>query len=237
MTATAKKYKPGKIRERNEEVILKAAEQEFVLHGFKGTSIQAIADRAGLPKANIHYYFKNKNNLYRSVLEYITQLWNEVLSNISADDDPAAVLHEFIRTKVELSYTHPRASKLFAMEIIQGAPHIREYIRTDMRQWVRSKTKVFDEWIEAGKMDPVDPVHLIFMIWSTTQHYADFETQVLTLMNRAEYESEDIERITNFLSRVILKGCGLSFPELENTAQVSETESQEINPAASYSNS
>lgn len=237
MTATAKKYKPGKIRERNEEVILKAAEQEFVLHGFKGTSIQAIADRAGLPKANIHYYFKNKNNLYRSVLEYITQLWNEVLSNISADDDPAAVLHEFIRTKVELSYTHPRASKLFAMEIIQGAPHIREYIRTDMRQWVRSKTKVFDEWIEAGKMDPVDPVHLIFMIWSTTQHYADFETQVLTLMNRAEYESEDIERITNFLSRVILKGCGLSLSELENTARVTEAQPQEINPAASYSNS
>lgn len=239
MTATAKKYKPGKIRERNEEVILKAAEQEFVLHGFKGTSIQAIADRAGLPKANIHYYFKNKNNLYRSVLEYITQLWNEVLSNISADDDPAAVLHEFIRTKVELSYTHPRASKLFAMEIIQGAPHIREYIRTDMRQWVRSKTKVFDEWIEAGKMDPVDPVHLIFMIWSTTQHYADFETQVLTLMNRAEYESEDIERITNFLSRVILKGCGLTFQEPETTerSNATEAEPQESNSTPSYSNS
>ncbi len=214
MTTTTKKYKPGKIRERNEEIILKAAEQEFVLHGFKGTSVQAIADRAGLPKANIHYYFKNKNNLYRAVLEYITQLWNEVLSGISEDDDPATVLQEFIRTKVELSYSHPRASKLFAMEIIQGAPHIREYIRSDMRKWVRSKTKVFDAWIESGKMDPVDPVHLIFMIWSTTQHYADFETQVLTLMNRAEYEREDIDRITQMLSHIILKGCGLEVPEL-----------------------
>ncbi len=212
MTDSQKKYKPGKIRERNEEVILKAAEQEFVLHGFKGTSVQAIADRAGLPKANIHYYFKNKNNLYRAVLEYITQLWNEVLSDISADDDPAEVLYHFIRTKVELSYTQPRASKLFAMEIIQGAPHIREYIRIDMRQWVRSKTKVFEQWIEAGKMDPVDPVHLIFMIWSTTQHYADFETQVLTLMNRAEYEKEDIDHITEFLASIILKGCGLAMP-------------------------
>ncbi|WP_317931470.1 TetR/AcrR family transcriptional regulator [Halioxenophilus sp. WMMB6] len=212
MTSSLKKYKPGKIRERNEEAILKAAEHEFVLNGFKGTSVQAIADRAGLPKANIHYYFKNKDNLYRAVLEYITQLWNEVLANISADDDPAQVLYDFIRTKVELSYTHPRASKLFAMEIIQGAPHIREYIRMDMRQWVRSKTRVFEEWMAAGKMDKVDPVHLIFMIWSTTQHYADFETQVLTLMNRAEYEPEDIENITRFLAQVILKGCGLKPP-------------------------
>ncbi len=215
-----KKYKPGKIRERNEELILKAAEQEFVLNGFKGTSVQAIANRAGLPKANIHYYFKNKNNLYKAVLEYITQLWNEVLSDISADDDPAEVLQEFIRTKVQLSYTHPRASKLFAMEIIQGAPHIREYIRMDMRQWVRSKTRVFDEWIAAGKMDPVDPVHLIFMIWATTQHYADFETQVLTLMNRAEYEHEDIEHITNMLTHVFLKGCGLSPPTLKPVNEV-----------------
>lgn len=204
-----KKYKPGKIRERNEEVILQAAEEEFVLNGFKGTSVQAIADRANLPKANIHYYFKNKNNLYSAVLEYITQLWNEVLANITAEDDPAEVLHEFIRTKVQLSYTHPRASKLFAMEIIQGAPHIRDHIRMDMRQWVKSKTQVFDQWIAAGKMDPIDPVHLIFMIWSTTQHYADFDTQVLTLMNRAEYEPEDIEHIIDTLSHIILKGCGL----------------------------
>ncbi|GLS25692.1 TetR/AcrR family transcriptional regulator [Marinibactrum halimedae] len=210
MNVAVKKYKPGKIRERNEELILEAAEQEFVLHGFKGTSVQAIADRAGLPKANIHYYFKNKSNLYSAVLSNIIDLWNDSLEDITADDDPAEVLRNVIRKKVELSYLHPRSSKLFAMEIIQGAPHIREYIRSDMRQWVRSKTKVFDAWIAAGKMDPIDPVHLIFMIWSTTQHYADFETQVLTLMNRAEYERDDIERITNCLVHVILKGCGLN---------------------------
>lgn len=210
MNSLNKRYKPGKIRERNEEIILHAAEQEFVLHGYKGTSIQAIADRAELPKANIHYYFKNKTNLYRAVLEYITQLWNEVLADISAEDDPAEVLENFIRTKVRLSYTHPRASKLFAMEIIQGAPHIHDFIRTDLRQWVREKSKVFEQWTQAGKMDPVDPVQLIFMIWSTTQHYADFDTQVLTLMNRAEFEEEDMEKITAFLSHVILKGCGLT---------------------------
>jgi len=204
-----KKYKPGKIRERNHELILAAAEHEFAVHGYRGASTQAIADRAGLPKANIHYYFKNKHLLYAAVLEQIMDAWNEALEDISPKDDPADVLRQFIRTKVELSYRKPRVSKLFAMEIIAGAPHLKEYIRTDMRQWVREKTKVFEQWIAEGRMAEVDPVQLIFLIWSSTQHYADFETQVLTLMNRAEYEAADIEHIIEFLTTMILRGCGL----------------------------
>lgn len=205
----SKKYKPGKIRERNRELILAAAEQEFSMHGYRGASTQAIADRASLPKANIHYYFKNKQILYAAVLERILAIWNEVLEDVSADDDPKEVLTNFIKKKVELSYSNPKASKLFAMEILAGAPNLKEYIRTDMRQWVRNKTKVFEQWIADGKMAAVSPVHLIFMIWSTTQHYADFESQVLTLMNRAEYEEEDIEEITQFLTHMVLSGCGL----------------------------
>jgi len=209
MTSSTKKYKPGKIREKNLEVILSAAEEEFALHGYRGASTQAIADRAGLPKANIHYYFKNKQSLYSAVLESIMGVWNEVLEDVSADDDPKEVLTNFIRKKMELAYAKPKASKLFAMEIIAGAPNLKEYIRTDMRQWVRNKTKVFEEWIADGKMAEVDPVHLIFLIWSSTQHYADFETQVLTLMNRAEFEEADIDHITDFLTHMVLSGCGL----------------------------
>lgn len=204
-----KKYKPGKIRERNHDLILAAAEREFAMHGYRGASTQAIADRAKLPKANIHYYFKNKQKLYGAVLERIMDIWNEALEEISVDDDPKEVLTNFIRKKVEISYNSPEASKLFAMEIIAGAPNLKEYIRTDMRQWVRDKTRVFEEWIAAGKMAPVDPVHLIFLIWSSTQHYADFESQVLTLMNRAEYEESDIDQISQFLTHMILSGCGL----------------------------
>jgi TetR/AcrR family transcriptional regulator len=136
-------------------------------------------------------------------------LWNEVLEDVTREDDPAAVLSTFIRKKVELSYTHPRASKLFAMEIIAGAPQVKDYIRTDMRQWFRSKTAVMEQWIADGKMAPVDPVHLIFLIWSATQHYADFDAQILTLMNRAEYEPSDVEEISAFLTDMVLKGCGL----------------------------
>jgi TetR/AcrR family transcriptional regulator len=202
----------GTLRDNNYQKILAAAEKEFAQFGYKGASIQKIADRAGLPKANIHYYFASKEKLYLALFEHIIQLWNGYFDEVKVEDDPAEVLARFIHKKVELAYSHPLASKVFAMEIIQGAPHIRKYIRTEMRTWVRNKTTVIEEWIRKKRMKPVDPVHLIFLIWSSTQHYADFETQVLTIMNRAEYEREMIDDIARFLTDVILSGCGLKVP-------------------------
>ncbi len=211
-----RKYKPGKIRDKNFELILNAAREEFVLKGFSGASIQAIADRAGIPKANVHYYFKKKSNLYVAVLDRILHLWNDYFDEITVDDDPAQVLDSFIRKKVELSYSFPRSSKLFAMEIIQGAPHLKDYMRNEMRPWVRNIIKVFEIWISQGKIKAVDPTHLIFLIWSSTQHYADFDVQVLTIMNRAEYEESMVNEIADFLSQVILSGVGLKPPKKKN---------------------
>jgi len=186
--------------------------EEFSRLGFKGTSVQSIANRAGLPKANVHYYFKNKENLYSETLNHIILLWNASFDELQEDEEPAVALNRLIRAKIKLSYTHASASRLFANEIIHGATHLESYLKNDVRQWVRSKSLIIQSWIDAGKMDAVDPVHLIFLIWASTQHYADFETQVLTIMNRAEYEPEMVEDIANFLSRVILKGCGLKAP-------------------------
>ena len=101
--SVTKKYKPGKIREQNSQKILQAAEVEFVKHGYKGTSMQSISDAAGLPKANLHYYFTNKAKLYNAVLEDIVQRWNEVLTDITEDDDPTETLEFYIRTKVQLA--------------------------------------------------------------------------------------------------------------------------------------
>lgn len=210
MSSPEEKQKTGSIRTRNSLQILQAAQEEFVLHGFKGTSMQSIADRAQLPKANIHYYFKNKANLYKVVLEEIMLAWNQILADMNAQSDPAEVLTRFIRAKMQLSYSNPNGSKIFAMEIIQGAPHLKEYISKDMRHWVREKSNVINSWIDQGKMRKVEPSYLIFMIWASTQHYADFNTQVLEVMNRREYDDEEIENITQFLTNMILKGLDLA---------------------------
>lgn len=207
-----RKYRPGRIRERNRENILAAAEREFAQHGFRGTTIQNIAEQAGLPKSNVLYYFSNKKRIYNAMFDDILARWNAVFSGIRPDDDPARALANFIRTKVELSRTHPLASRLFAMEIIQGAPFLKDHLRTSMREWVRGRAQVMQQWIDEGRMAAVDPVQLIFLVWSSTQHYADFQVQILMVENKAEYEQRDFDHAADFLIDVVLRGCGLEKP-------------------------
>jgi TetR/AcrR family transcriptional regulator len=200
----------GRDRARKRAVILAAAEAEFVDAGYQGASVQAIADRAGVPKANVHYYFGSKAKLYRSVLEDILGLWNGFLADVGPEDDPACVLAGFVRQKLRLAFERPRASRLFAQEILRGAPVLAPDLEGDMRRWFAEKVAVIEAWIEAGRMAPVDPDLLLFTIWATTQHYADFEVQVLALTERDGYDEATIERIGEFLVGLVLAGCGLA---------------------------
>lgn len=199
----------GATRKRNEREILEAAERIFAQYGYRGASVQAIAEEAGLPKSNVLYYMGNKRGLYVRLLERMMARWNALLDDISVEDDPAEVLEAFIRSKMELSRRHPEGSRLFAAEILGGAPFLQDYLRGGLRDWVQARAKVFEQWAERGLMDPVDPVWLIFLIWSATQHYADFEAQVLGITGKEELSDADLERITRFLTQVILKGCGV----------------------------
>ncbi|KAA1174474.1 TetR family transcriptional regulator [Marinobacter salinexigens] len=212
-SAQGRKYRPGRIRERNREKILAAAEEEFASNGYKGATIQNIAERAGLPKSNVLYYFSNKKKMYSAMFDDILGRWNKVFTEIRPEDDPAEALATFIRTKVEMSRQFPLASRLFAMEIIQGAPFLMDHLRTNMREWVRGRAEVIQTWIDDGRMAPVDPVQLIFLIWSSTQHYADFQVQILMVENKAEYEQRDFDHAADFLTDVILRGCGLESPK------------------------
>ncbi|WDE14029.1 TetR/AcrR family transcriptional regulator [Thalassomonas haliotis] len=209
MNETKKPNKQGRIRAESELKIITAAQEEFILQGYRGATVQSIADRSGLPKANILYYFKNKENIYHAVLERTLNMWDQAIGDIDPEHGPKVAIEKFIAAKVKVSFEHPGASKIYAMEIIQGAQHLKEFTRTYQRQWVREKAKLFQQWIDNGEMKNVDPVNLIFLIWSSTQHYADFETQILQIMNRADYEEDDISHVTQFLTDIILRGCGL----------------------------
>lgn len=202
----------GVTRRRNEQEILAAAERVFARHGYRGASLQEIAEQAGLPKSNVLYYMGTKRGLYVRLLERMMERWNALLDDISVEDDPAEVLEAFIRRKMQLSRQHPAGSRLFAAEILAGAPFLQEYLSGELRDWVQARARILEQWAERGLMDPVDPVWLIFLIWSATQHYADFEAQVLGITGRDALSDADVEEITAFLSRVILKGCGVSRP-------------------------
>lgn len=202
----------GRIRQKNEEAILAAAEEEFACHGFKGTSMNTIAQNVGLPKANLHYYFTNKLGLYLAVLSNILELWDSTFNNLSVDDDPAEAIAGYIRTKMEFSRRYPKASRIFAMEVISGGECLSEYFNQDYLSWFRGRAAVFEGWIAAGKMDPVDPVHLIFLLWSSTQHYADFASQICRVTGKPRLRKQDFSAASDNLVQIILKGCGLTPP-------------------------
>lgn len=202
----------SRIRQKNEEAIIRAAENEFARHGFKGTSMNTIALNAGLPKANLHYYFTNKLGLYIAVLSNIIELWDSTFNALSVEDDPAETLARYIRAKMEFSRRNPQASRIFAMEVISGGQCLTEYFSQDYREWFKGRAAVFQGWIDAGKMDPVDPVHLIFLLWSSTQHYADFATQICQVTGRSRLTKQDMEEAGDNLIHIILKGCGLTPP-------------------------
>ena len=208
---TEKERNVGKIRQHNETLILRAAEEEFAEKGFAGASINAIANRAGLPKANIHYYFKNKMGLYVAVLSNIIDLWDETLGSISVDDDPADVLPNYIRRKIAFSQEYPMASRIFASEIISGAHNMKAYFSDDYHGWFSGRVAVFQQWMDEGKLDAeITPEHLLFMIWSTTQHYADFAVQIAAALNKSSPDDEDFKAAQKTLTHIILKGCGVS---------------------------
>lgn len=199
----------GQIRQANEALILAAAERVFAGAGFGGATMAAIAEASGLPKANLHYYFGAKQDLYRAVLARTLQDWLVPTHDITPQADPREALERYIRAKMALSAQRPHASKVFANELLHGAPVLKTLLATDLRQMVLAKAAVLQGWIDAGRMAPVDPVHLFFTIWAATQTYADFDVQVAAVLGKSELSSTDHRRATEHVVGLILRGCGL----------------------------
>jgi TetR/AcrR family transcriptional regulator len=199
----------GQIRQTNEAHILSAAERVFAGAGFGGATMAAIADDAGLPKANLHYYFGSKQDLYRAVLAQILQDWLAPMHVITPEADPKAAIEAYIRAKMALSAQRPHASRVFANELLHGAPVVKGLLETDLRDLVRQKAKVITQWVRAGRIAPVDPVHLFFTIWAATQTYADFEVQVCAVLGCNELTTKDHTQATEHVVLLILRGCGL----------------------------
>jgi len=199
----------GSIRQKNKAIIFDAAKKEFVTYGFKGASIKRIAERANIARANIHYYFKDKTDLYQQLLSNIIAVWNRDYDTLNIDNDPKEVLSAYIRAKVMHSKNDPDASRIFASELIHGAPVLNEYLNNDFKVWLNSKVMVIESWVKQGLIDPVNPHHLLFLIWSSTQHYADFNVQVVAALDKEAMSDDDFEAVVTSLTQIILKGCGI----------------------------
>lgn len=195
------------IRQQNEALILQAAEKVFAEAGFGGATMQLIADMAGLPKANLHYYFATKEDLYRRVVQDIFEIWLHAAAAMDAAPGPVEGIGAYIEAKMEISRHHPDGSKVWAYEVMHGAPVIQDYLETTLREWTAGRVALIRKWIDEGKMAPVDPDHLLYMLWATTQHYADFGHQIATL-HGGPLDDEDWARATESVKAMILRAIG-----------------------------
>ncbi|TXT39309.1 MAG: TetR/AcrR family transcriptional regulator [Comamonadaceae bacterium] len=198
----------GQIRQANEALILVAAERIFAGAGFAGATMAAIAEAAGLPKANLHYYFGSKQELYRTVLAETLKDWLAPTDVITVEADPQTAIETYIRAKMAMSLQRPHASRVFANELLHGAPIVKPLLAGDLSKLVQAKAKVIAQWVREGRMAPVDPVHLFFTIWAATQTYADFEVQVCAVLGQTELTDQEQARATEHVVSMILRGCG-----------------------------
>jgi TetR/AcrR family transcriptional regulator len=171
-----------RIQEKNRTAILEAGLEVFSQYGFRGSTVDQISEAAGLSKPNLLYYFPSKEAIYLELLSGLLDTWLDPLRALNDDGKALPEILDYVRRKLDMARDYPRESRLFAGEILQGAPRIEEALKGDLKTLVDEKAGVIRHWIAAGKIKEVDPHHLIFSIWALTQHYADFDTQVRAVL-------------------------------------------------------
>lgn len=200
----------GRIRQLNEAAILSGAERVFARAGFGGATMAQIAEEAGVPKPNLHYYFGNKADLYRAVLDRMLQDWLSPADVITAEADPREAIESYVRRKMALAFERPDASRVFANELLHGAPVVGRLLQTTLRRTVREKAAVLDAWAAAGRIAPIDSIHFFFTLWANTQTYADFDVQIGAVLGREAHGARARKRATEHVLAITLRACGLS---------------------------
>ena len=191
-----------RIQAEKEEQILEAALEVFSRHGFRGSTIDQIAEAARMSKPNLLYYFRTKETIHRVLIDRLLETWLAPLRAIDPDGDPLEEIRSYVRRKLEMARDYPRESRLFANEVLQGAPRIQDEMK-DLKVLVKQKAEIIAGWSRAGKLADCDPYHLIFSIWATTQHYADFDVQVRAILgNRGDRFAD----AATYLDQLFLNG-------------------------------
>ena len=194
-----------RIQQRNRRAILDAALDVFSTEGFRGATLDQIAKEAGLSKPNLLYYFASKEAIYTELLRILLETWLKPLRELDPGGDPIGEIVAYVRRKLQMSRDYPRESRLFANEIVQGAPRIMGFIENDLRRVLDAEVAVVANWVDEGRIACRDPRHLIFSIWATTQHYADFDAQVRAVVGGAgDRHFEDADAfLSDFYTRAL----------------------------------
>ena len=195
-----------RIQREKRDLILEAALEVFSAHGFRGATIDQIAEAAGMSKPNLLYYFRRKEDIHETLMQRLLDTWLAPLRELDDVGDPLTELRSYIHRKLEMARDYPRESRLFANEILQGAPRILPMIECELKALVDEKAQIIKGWMRSGRIVRTDPYHLIFSIWATTQHYADFDVQVRAVLGANRGGEGRFEDAARFLEQLFIEG-------------------------------
>ena len=191
--------------------IHQSAIEVFAAEGPVGATTQAIADRSGLSKAQLHYYIESKEALYRNVIQDVFDDWVAVFGYQDEALGPRKVLGDYIRRKMEFSFDEPLRSRIFAAEMMRSGPAALTLMDSyGRRTW--QADSVIRNWIQRGLMAPVDPLLFLLHIWAITQFYADQSEQVRLLIPGELDSADGRERLIQEVTVQIFRVAGLEPP-------------------------
>ncbi|MEZ8015056.1 MAG: TetR family transcriptional regulator C-terminal domain-containing protein [Ascidiaceihabitans sp.] len=192
-----------RIQKKNHSAIKAAGLKVFAQFGFRGSTLDQIAAESGLSKPNILYYFSSKEAIYEALLDQLLTDWLQPVRDIDPAGDPVEEILIYARHKLKMSRLYPRESRLYANEIIQGAPRIKSVLTGELRDVVATLAQLIKNWSEAGLIRVIDPHHLIFSIWAMTQHYADFDVQVQAVLGDGDHFDDAEQYLEDMLRRML----------------------------------
>lgn len=200
--------KAGGSGKTTRQIILDAAELVFAKKGYDGATVREIAEKANIPKSNVLYYYSTKLEIYTTVLEDVLQAWMTAADSFDHYDEPVKALSHYISAKLLFSFERRSGSTIWANEVRSGAPVIQKFLRNKLNDWVKDREKRIEQWIESGAIKPIKPKYLLYMIWATTQHYADYYHQIKVLNDGTDLDASDVRQIEEMITNIILRGIG-----------------------------
>lgn len=171
-----------RIQLENRRRIMEGALEVFSVEGFRGATLDQISAASGLSKPNLLYYFPSKEAIYTRLLTDLLEIWLQPLEEMSPEGEPLDEVLRYVQRKLDMSRDMPRESRLFANEMLRGAPQISEVLSGRLRDLVGARAALLSRWMAEGRLKQTPPDHLIISIWALTQHYADFEVQVRAVL-------------------------------------------------------
>jgi TetR/AcrR family transcriptional regulator len=189
--------------ERTRRAILQAAEPLFAERGFASTRLEDVAERVGIRRASLVYYFKNKSELYREVLNGVfTELLHRHERALGNPGSLAERVERSVNVWVDYVVERPSVMRLMLREVADGKrSSVPEALATHMAPVFAELIKTIQQGQSDGEMRAIDPMHFlmttagatIFVLLGTV-HFAPEAPPAIP--HQVELHRRELQRLT-----------------------------------------